>query len=182
VPGRPVDGDFSSHELSDNPIMKRGNAMRGRPILTCALCGLLAGCGNFNASSLNPFNWFGGGSEAETVLATDGLPADPRPLIDQVSDVVLDRAPGGVIVRATGLPPTLGYWNAALVPADRELRPDENGDIAIDFRALPPVPAQPAGSPSARQIVTGYFLSEQTLRGVRSVTVRAERNARSVRP
>jgi hypothetical protein len=159
-----------------------GNAMRGRPILILAFCGLLAGCEGSGTSNLNPFNWFGGGPQVETALAPDGLPADPRPLIDQVTEVVLDRAPGGVIVRATGLPPTLGYWNAALVPIDRELRPDDNGDIAIDFRALPPVPAQPAGSPAARQIVTGYFLSEQTLRNARSVTVRAERNARSVRP
>jgi len=156
--------------------------MRGRPILTCALCGMLAGCGNSGASNLNPFNWFGGGSDAETVLAPDGFPIDPRPPIDQVTGVIVERAPGGVIIRATGLPPTLGYWNAALVPADRDLRPDGNGVLAFDFLALPPPSPQPAGSPSAREIVAGYFLSNQTLRDVRSVSVRAQRNARDVRP
>lgn len=156
--------------------------MRGRPILIVALCGLLAGCGGVNASGLNPFNWFGGGAEENPGLPQDGLPADPRPLINTVTNVVLDRAPGGVIVRATGLPPTLGYWSAALVPVDRELRPDESGDLVLDFRALPPLSEQPAGSPSARQIVTGYFLSQQTLSGVRSITVRGETNSRSVRP
>lgn len=152
--------------------------MRGQPILTVALCGLLAGC----SSNLNPFNWFGGGDEAEVVIAPDGLPVDPRPLIDQVTAAVVERAPGGVILRATGLPPTLGYWNADLVPVDIDLRPDENGVLALDFRALPPAAPQPAGAPAAREIVAGYFLTTQTLRGVRTISVRGERNTREVRP
>jgi hypothetical protein len=156
--------------------------MRGRPILTCALCGLVAGCGDSGASNLNPFNWFGGGGEAEIQVAPDGFPVDPRPLIGEVTGLVADPAPGGVILRATGLPPTLGYWSAGLVPVDRDLRPDENGVLAIEFRALPPATPQPAGSPATRQIVAAYFLSDQTLRGVRSVTVTAERNSRSLRP
>jgi hypothetical protein len=156
--------------------------MRVRPILILAFCAALAGCEAASTSSLNPFNWFGGGTEAEVVLAPDGLPADPRPLIGQVTEVVAERAPGGVIVRATGLPPTLGFWNADLVPADRDLRPDENGVLTLDFRALPPVTPQPPGSPAARSIVTGFFLSAQTLSGVRSIAVRAEGNTRSVRP
>ena len=156
--------------------------MRWQPGLSFALCGWLAGCGNLGTSNLNPFNWFGGGS-ADVALAEPGqLPADPRPLIDQVTNLVIDDAPGGIIVRATGLPPTLGYWSAALVPAGREAAPDQNGELSLDFRVLPPPTPQPAGSATARQIVTGYFLSDQTLAGVRSITVRAERNARSVRP
>jgi hypothetical protein len=156
--------------------------MRVRPVLTLTLCAALAGCGDSGSSNLNPFNWFGGGSEAEITVTPEGVPIDPRPLIDQVTNVVVERVPGGVIVRATGVPPTLGYWSADLVPADPDLRPDENGVVTLDFRALPPVTPQPAGSPSARQIVTGVFLSEQTLRGVRSIAVLAERNTRSVRP
>jgi hypothetical protein len=150
--------------------------MRGRPILTCALCGLLAGC----ESNLNPVNWFDGDDAA--LVTEDGVPVDPRSLVDQVTDVTLERAPGGVILRATGLPPTLGYWSAALVPVDSDLRPDENGVLALDFRALPPFSAQPAGSPAAREIVAGYFLTTQTLRGVRTISVRGERNERSIRP
>ena len=152
--------------------------MRGRPILTLALCGLLAGCD----SAYNPVNWFGGGDPAEVALTEDGLPVDPRPLVDQVTGVVVERTPGGVILRATGLPPTLGYWNAALVPADPDLRPDENGVLVLDFRALPPALPQPVGAPATREIVVGYFLTTQTLRGLRTVRVQGERNARDVRP
>ena len=155
--------------------------MRVRPVLTLTLCAALAGCGSVSSSNLNPFNWFGGG-ETAIAVTPEGIPVDPRPLVDQVTNVVAERVPGGVILRATGLPPTLGYWSAELVPADPDLRPDENGILTLDFRALPPVTAQPVGSPAARQIVVGFFLSEQTLSGLRAVSVRAERNARDIRP
>jgi hypothetical protein len=155
--------------------------MRGRPILTLMLCGALAGCGNFNASSLNPFNWWGG-EEVAVEIAPDGRPVDPRPLVDQVTGVVVERTPGGVIVRATGLPPVQGFWSADLVPENLELTPDENGVLAFDFRAFPPATPQGTGSPRTRAIEAGYFLSNQALGGVRTVVVRAERNSRSVRP
>jgi hypothetical protein len=155
--------------------------MRGRPILTLTLCGGLAGCGNFNASSLNPFNWWGGGDAAEAV-APDGRVIDSRPLVGEVTDLVVERTAGGAIVRATGLPPLQGFWSAALVPESLELQPDENGVLAFDFRALPPVTPQGTGSPRTRELVTGYFLSNQALDGVRSIVVRGERNSRSARP
>ena len=151
--------------------------MRGRLILTVALCGLVAGC----ESNLNPVNWFGG-EEAEVAIAADGTPVDVRPLVVEVTGVVLEPVPGGAILRATGLPATLGYWNAALVPVDRDLRPDENGVLAFDFQALPPPTPQPQGRSAAREIVTGQFLTTQTLRGVRVIRVQAERNARDIRP
>jgi hypothetical protein len=156
--------------------------MRVRPVLTVTICAALAGCGDASSSNLNPFNWFGGGSETVAAVAPDGAPVDPRPLIAQVTAAVAERVPGGVIVRATGVPPTMGYWSADLVPVDRDLRPDENGVLTLEFRAFPPVTAQPAGSPAARQIVAGFFLSDQTLEGVRSVAVRGETNTRSLRP
>jgi hypothetical protein len=155
--------------------------MRGRPILTLTLCAGLAGCGSFNASSLNPFNWWGG-DEVDVTFAPDGEPIDPRPLVGEVTVLVAERAPGGVIVRATGLPPVQGFWSAALVPDNLELQPDENGVLGFDFRALPPATPQAVGAPRTREIVAGYFLSNQDVAGVRSIVVRAERNTRSVRP
>jgi hypothetical protein len=155
--------------------------MRGRPILTFTLCAGLAGCGDASVDSLNPFNWWGG-EETAVEITPDGEIVDPRPLIADVTALVAEPVPGGVIIRATGLPPTQGFWNAALLPDSPELIPDEDGVLGFDFRAAPPVASQGAGSPRAREIVTGYFLSNQDLAGVRSVTVRGERNARSVRP
>ena len=79
---------------------------------------VLAGCGRMRESRLNPFNWFGRSQET-TVVATDpivpGRPGDPRILVAQVTEMEVARHPGGAIVRATGLPPTQGWWDAALV-------------------------------------------------------------------
>jgi hypothetical protein len=157
--------------------MREDMTMRGRLILGLALPLLAAGCGD---SSLNPFNWFGGGGTPEPVALLE-VPEDPRPLIDQVTAVTIDRTPGGAIVRATGLPAAVGYWNAALVPVNRDGRPDEAGVLALEFRAVPP-PSPVPGSPAAREIVAGYFITEQVLRDVRSVSVLAERNRRDARP
>jgi hypothetical protein len=155
--------------------------MRGRPILTLTLCAGLAGCGDSSVNSLNPFNWWGG--EDVTVAVTpEGEIIDPRPLIGEVTGLVAEPSPGGVIIRATGVPPTQGYWDAALLPDNPELTPDEDGVLGFDFRAAMPLVPQGVGSPRAREIVTGYFLSNQDLEGIRTVTVRGERNARSIRP
>jgi hypothetical protein len=155
--------------------------MRGRPILTLTLCAGLAGCGGFNVNSLNPFNWWGG--EDATVAETpDGVIVDPRPLMGEITALVAEPAPGGVIIRATGLPPTQGYWDAALLPPNPELTPDEDGVLTFEFRAAMPLVPQPVGSPRTREIVTGYFLSNQDLAGIRTVTIKGERNSRSIRP
>jgi hypothetical protein len=155
--------------------------MRGRPILTLTLCTGLAGCGDSSMNSLNPFNWWGGDDVAVEVTP-DGEVVDPRPLIGEVTALVAESTPGGVIIRATGLPPTQGFWDAVLLPDSPELIPDEDGVLGFDFRAAMPLVAQPVGSTRTREIVTGYFLSNQDLAVIRSVTIRGERNARSIRP
>lgn len=153
--------------------------MRVRLILALALPLLAAGCGSVTNSPLNPFNWFGGREAAEPVSPLE-RPADPRPLIDQVTQVTIDSTPGGAIVRATGLAGAVGYWNAGLVPVDRDGRADEAGVLALEFRAVPP-PEPVPGSPAARTIVTGYALSRERLRDVRVITVVARTNSASVR-
>ncbi len=150
--------------------------MRGRLYLALALPLLISGCGD---SALNPFGWFGG-REAPEPAAPLELPGDPRPLVERVTSVTLDRTPGGAIVRAEGLPPAVGYWSAALVPVDRDGRPDATGVLALEFRAVPPPEPMP-GPPSARTLVTGYFLTEQRLRDVRVITVTGRTNSASVR-
>jgi hypothetical protein len=153
--------------------------MRGRLIGIVALPLVLAGCGGLAQSPINPLNWFGGREAPEPVSPLE-RPADPRPLIDQVTSVTIDRTPGGAIVRATGLPPALGYWNAGLVPVDRDARPDANGVLTLEFRAVPP-PAPVPGPTANRSIVAGYFLSNQTLAGVRAITVTARTNSATAR-
>lgn len=113
-----------------------------RPLLVgLALVLALGACG----SRLNPLNWIGGSEPAPATLAPTDLPAtapDARPLIAQVISLEVEPNRGGAVVRAVGVPPTQGFWNAELVA-----RPVQDGVMTYEFRALPP----PRGPPSARR-------------------------------
>ncbi len=150
-----------------------------RLIVAISLLGMLSGCAGIAESRFNPFNWFAGGEEVETLVPLDARPADPRPLVDQVTELVIERAPGGAIVRARGLPPTQGHYDGALVRETRDGPRD--GVLTYQFRIVPPPEPQRVSTPRSREVVVGLFLSDQTLQGVREIRVEAARNARSAR-
>lgn len=145
--------------------------------LIAALCATLAlgGCSSIGKSRLNPFNWFGG-SEETMVTPAGEKPADGRLLVAQVVDMKLEKMPGGVIVRATGLPPTQGYWEAELVA-----RPVEDGTIIYDFRVFPPIAQNPVSTQQSREITVGAYLSNVKLDTIRQITVQGASNARTSR-
>ncbi|MGB3280468.1 MAG: hypothetical protein WBA92_14870 [Pseudorhodobacter sp.] len=144
--------------------------------LVVALCTTMAlgACSAISGSRLNPFNWFGGSEE--TVAAPLEKPADKRLLVAQVTDMKLDRMPGGVIIRATGLPPTQGFWEAELVA-----RPVEDGKIIYDFRVFPPLTPQSVSTPQSREVTVATFLSNIKLDAIRQITVQGAANARTSR-
>lgn len=98
-----------------------------------------------------------------------------RPLVPRVTDMRLDVVPGGVILRAVGLPPLQGYWGAELVPANDGAV--ENGVLTYLFELLPPTTATRVSTERSREVLAGLFLSDQDLRGVREVRVAADQNA-----
>lgn len=147
--------------------------------LIAALCAVLAlgACGSIGKSRLNPFNWFGRSTESTTTVSAPGeLPADQRQLVAQVTDLTVERMPGGVIIRATGLPPTQGFWDAELVA-----RPVEDGKIIYDFRVFPPVEQSAVSTVQSREVIVATFLSNIKLEGIRQITVQGANNARSSR-
>lgn len=146
-----------------------------RPALLC-LCLVLAGCGGFRDSKMNPFNWFGRSQEAEKV-ALPSAPQDRRALVQQVVTLHVEEVPGGAIVRATGLPPTQGYWDAELVPQPV----DESGRLVLDFRVFPPIETMRAGTPPSREVVVALYLSNYKLDSIREIVVQGELNARAAR-
>jgi hypothetical protein len=153
--------------------------MQRRAILTLMLCGGLSGCAAISGSRLNPFNWFGNRDSEEVALRPGELPPDPRPLVDQVTVLTLERTPSGAILRATGLPPTQGHWDGALVSETRGEPVD--GILTLQFRVVPPVTPRPASTPASREVVVGRFLTNQQLQAIREIRVEAARNARAVR-
>ena len=145
-----------------------------RAALVAALV-LLTGCGNMATSKLNPLNWFRSAEPAPLVLAV--RPADPRPLIAEVTTLKIEPYPGGAIIRATGLPPTQGWWSAELVRVES----GETGVLVYDFRIFPPPGAQPAGAPRSREVTVATAISDITLEGVAKIVVQGAAGAMSSR-
>ena len=159
--------------------------MRATVLAGLAALLLLAGCG----SRLNPVNWFGGSDAAPRAPA--GAPAaapaprQSRPAVDRIVALRLDPLPGGALVTAIGLPPTQGWYDAALVPAARDAdgRPAaEDGTLELRFVATPPPGQRPAGAAAAREISAGLFLGDRALESVRRIRVAGARDQRLVRP
>ncbi|MGO4916819.1 hypothetical protein [Pseudogemmobacter sp. W21_MBD1_M6] len=139
----------------------------------------LSACSGISQSRLNPFNWFGGSQEEmitpeEMVVASDG-----RTLVDQVVSFSVEPAQGGAILRATGLPPTQGFWNAELV-SDTDEQPVD-GVLTYMFRIQQPAGFEQINTERSREVVVAKFVSDYRLAGVRSIRILGERNARTAK-
>lgn len=140
----------------------------------------LSACGGMRDSRLNPMNWFGKSRETTVAVAvapTEDVDAKGRSLVQSVLTMAVEPYPGGAIVRATGLPPTQGWWEAELVAQPV----DENGVLVLDFRVFPPITPWPAGTQPSREITAALALSDIKMTGVREIVVRGAGNARSSR-
>jgi hypothetical protein len=162
--------------------------------------GVLAGCaggaGGGSAGlvgSLNPFTWFG---NSETVDVADAaavqgqviLPSlaprkgyvdftDTRPMISNVTSLSSERSPDGAIIRASGVVPALGYYDAQLV----KITPEKPGQLLYQFRARPPEGSTALGAARQRDITATVFLTLQQLESIREIKVLAAENARVTR-
>ena len=143
------------------------------PIAILALTAMTA-CGGIS-SRLNPFKWFKRSAPSQVVSLE--TPSDPRPLVANVLSMQIDAYPGGAIIRATGLPPTQGYWSAELVP-----RPvDEKGTLVLEFHVFPPEGATAVVNQQSREITVAYNLSDIKLQAVNQIVVQGASNARASR-
>ncbi|MCK0138907.1 hypothetical protein [Aliiroseovarius sp. F47248L] len=146
-------------------------------VMTSIVLGLTA-CGS--TSNLNPVNWFrSDGVKEVAVIPEGGFLEDQeyRGLVTDVVEVQVLRSTGGAIIRAKGLPPRLGYWDAQLVPENFE-RPVD-GVLTYMFRISEPPYHTNAGRPKQREVLVGQFVSNTKLQGVRTIRVVGERNSRS---
>lgn len=152
--------------------------MRAPLIATLTATLVLSACSTVRESRINPFNWFGQSQETRVVtLDADELPGDPRPLIGEVTALAMEAIPGGAILRANGLPPRQGYWDAELV----EVPSDDGATRVFDFRAAAPLEATLIGPVQSREITVGLYLSDQDLAPIRRIIVRGASNQRSTR-
>ena len=141
---------------------------------------VLSACGGFSGSSFNPFNWFDREDEEVTSLVPPGgAIIDNRVAVSQVSDMALERRPGGAVLRATGIPATQGWWDA-------ELRPENDGEavdgvLLFTFVVAEPRQATPQGTPQSRELTAAVYLSDIKLSQAREIRVQGAQNARSIR-
>lgn len=147
--------------------------MRKTLIACLALTIALGGCGRIRDSRLNPFNWFDRVERVEQVAPTTETAADGRALVGQVTELKFDPYPGGVIVRATGLPPTQGWWEAELVARDL----DEDGVLVYDFRVFAPLTQTPSSTQRSREITAAASLSDAKLARITRIVVQGQSNA-----
>jgi len=147
-----------------------------------ASCILLSACGGSasSLSSANPFNWFGGNKDEQAAVAEIQIPADPRHLMPQILDLKIEATSGGVIVRATGLPPVQGWSHADLIAQNNGFAVD--GVLSFEFRALPPRGYELVSTQASREVTVATFLSNASLAGVRSIRVSGAANGLSARP
>lgn len=148
-----------------------------RPIALLTAFSLLASCGYVRESRINPFNWFGDSEKTYQKVALPERGNDPRPLMQQITNLVIEPIGSGALVRATGLPPSQGYWDAALVPA----RDVVDGKLVIDFVAFPPVSPKDQGTPYSREVVAAVHISNIKLNGVREIVVQSANGGLSKR-
>lgn len=151
----------------------------------------ISGCSILSDIPLNPLDWFGS-SEEETAQAegeTEVATVTPRPLVDRsntpavvdgralvqsVEGLTVDQTTTGAIVRANGIAPAQGYFNAQLVNAGVE-----NGVLTLEFRAQAPAGTPQQGSPRSRRIDAAYVIDNPDLLAIRSIRVQSATNARA---
>lgn len=139
----------------------------------------VTGCSKMGESRMNPFNWFGGSKQEMMTPAEAALIADPRSVVAQVTGFEIEAAPGGAILRATGLPETQGFWDGELVPEAGEQ--PVNGVLTYTFRIAQPAGFEQVNTPRSREVVVARFVPNARLQGVRTIRVQGAQNMRTSR-
>jgi len=157
----------------------------------------LSACG-FGQSRLNPVNWFGRSQSVPVAQAAEPTnPLIPRSNglfarrgadevtyegkpFDQITNLTVERVPGGALIRATGLAARQGIYAVQLTPANEDEEP-EGGVLTYRLEGIRSTRATPVGTTPTREVIAGRKVTDQQLRGVRSIRVEGIQNARVVR-
>lgn len=95
---------------------------------------------------------------------------------EQVTGLTIERVPGGVIIRATGLAARQGIYAVQLTPENED-------EIAIDgvltyrLEGMRPRRNTPVGTVPTREVTAARAVTDQTLLGVRAIRVVGLTNA-----
>ncbi|WP_299614475.1 hypothetical protein [uncultured Tateyamaria sp.] len=159
----------------------------------------LSACSAMRDSRANPMNWFGN-SRSEPVQVD--APAETNPLIpqntraglfanlrdqaeiyvgtpiDQVTDLVIERVPGGAIVRATGIAGQDRVYDVRLTTDNDENVPVD-GVLTYQLRGIHEERATRTLSQRVRTVTAARRLTDQELAEISVIRVEGLRNAQS---
>ena len=154
--------------------------MKAKRAYFMALPFVLASCG-ISETRMNPFNWFGGDEEPTSAQPIEVVERrDLRPLVAEITQLVIERTPGGAIVRVSGLPPTQGWYGADLVPVTRDGAPVD-GVLSFSLRAQAPDGPTRVSTRQSRELTAAVFISDTRLSGIRVIQVTGAQNSRIAR-
>lgn len=153
---------------------------------------VLTSCGSVRDSAFNPFNWFGRSTSEPVATEGEVNPLIPRRKasifrkeqddsyrgsnVGQVSELLVERRPGGAIIRATGVTDYLGPFELKLVKLD-----DQSDADTLTYALRAYQPRQPGGGQRARTVTAATWVTDNELAGIREIRVLAERNSRVTR-
>lgn len=156
-------------------------------------------CGYVRNSALNPTNWFGN-STAETIETADAGPVNPlipqrsglfagrnadadayfgKPF-EEIVELKVERVAGGAIIRATGRADRQGIYSVRLTPTTEDETPVK-GVLTYRLEGVEPKRGTAVGGPATREVTAARKITDQALRGVRTIRVEGVRNARVAR-
>ena len=149
----------------------------------------LSGCG----TNANPMNWFGRDGPDERMLepieadnplipeTTGVFRSDPRErvqyagsTIDAISDLTVERVPGGIMIRATGRSATQGAFNARLTPQNEDELPV---DGVLTYQLQAQYKQNIGGAPETREVIVARTLTDQEAGDTRVIRVEGLQNA-----
>lgn len=153
----------------------------------------VSGCSRWRESRVNPSNWFGN-SRSTPIEATAEQETNPLipqqttirrrdkrevykgTLVDQVTDLAVERTAGGAIIRVTALSSRQGAYDVRLT-SDTKGEPVD-GVLTFSVKALQPLNT-PQGPKVTRTINVARHVGRDTLDSVKTIRVVAARNVRT---
>lgn len=160
-----------------------------RPLLAAFAAILaLSACGNGFSGRLNPFNWgkhraASAGAEDDVLTPPGGYPSDAllqAPMVERVLSMKVEPTTGGIVIHATGLPPTQGFWYSRLI-ATNDGAPDDKGTVTYRFVLFPPKTPQPVSTQRSREVTAGAFIATEKMGGIRRIVIEGRTNSLSAR-
>lgn len=153
---------------------------------------VVTSCGTVRDSRLNPLNWFGRSTSEPVAADATVNPLIPKRRasifrqeqdtsyrgwnVGEVTELLIERRPGGAIIRATGVTDYQGPFELKLIKLDEESDADT---LSYALRAYQPRGA--VGGVQSRKVTAALWLTDNDLAGIREVRVVGDRNARVVR-